>query len=120
MYEWEDGWEYWPELMKAEIYIWTFMSWTPYYLSMKEKYGSIRYEHVFLKWNWLAKKLRNTKYIYILERWGWKLVAYAIKKATKKWPMIKKELVMDFSYPELLSKELETIHNSCWIKTSIN
>ena len=57
-----------------------------YFLMCKEKYGTIRYEHTIPK-DWRTNKLPWDT----IE--SWKVVAEATKKATEKWPNIKKELV---------------------------
>lgn len=94
------------------------------YLLSKEKYGTIRYEHIvppkgspyYLRgrinigkymWCW------NTCWLYRKwEQFGWFVTKHVVFRAVKKWPHLKDELLEDLAgNEELVGKEL---HDQYW------
>lgn len=99
-HEWGDNWPYWQELYEAEFYIRNYVyKHSLCRLSSKEKYGTIRYESLTPpKWAW-----------YILDCWiyfkwikvGQWALKRAIKKACKRFPNCKAEILDDLSWGPL-------------------
>lgn len=134
MHIWGDDWPYWDELYKAQTDIWnTVYRWTRCKILCKEKYGEIRYEHMFApgsRANWACVHSPFTShakwgdYKRILWMWqsswfyhtwcwlGWKVLFWKICRILKEKPYLKDELLADLSYHEkLVGKE---IHNHYW------
>ncbi len=91
---WGDSWSYWDELYKAESELNAFMrKFRIYYFSTKEKYGSIRYE-----WLWVRnEKIRSILFLNtLLLNIGYRLVRYKVNQLVKKYPFLKEELLEDF------------------------
>ena len=87
MHSWGDGFDF-DELYRAEKFICDYVSAnSDYYLVSKEKYGTIRYEHV------IPKDRQNND-------WdtpdAWKVVQAGIFEAILLWPHLKVELTRDF------------------------
>lgn len=102
---WGDDWPYWDQLTTA-------MSWiskeledtTGLYLMCKEKYGTMRYEHIM--------KAGDPHYEFADTIPNWMLLKDIVFKAIDNWPEIKDELLSDFaSHDEIVGKE---IHDQYW------
>ena len=122
---WGDDWPHWNDLYAAEDYIYKLVKlFTRCTLVSKEKYGTIRYEYIFPPQgglcyrSWYKHMWIHSWLYYQWQKLGWRVCAWAIKKATRKWPYLTHELVMDFDYPAYLSKELKKIHDSLWTTLS--
>lgn len=121
-HEWGDDDFDWEGLNQAQDYIWTHaIRWGRMCFHTKEKYGTIRYEwlsfgvglhrlfypaHLYIRQTWLYQLdykivipvlefLRLDKIIMAYQWWVFKTV---IKKAIKKWPHLKKEILADLNY----------------------
>ena len=125
MHEWGDYDFDFEELYKAQQWI---VKWvnrlSGCYLMSKEKYGTIRWEHIIppgsglcnlrtpLRRWWVNRSWLHKKWV----RFGWWVTIQVIKKAIKKWPDLKSELVVDFPYEERLPPKLKEIYWSHWQK----
>lgn len=115
-----DDWPHWPKLYEAEIYMFEFVYKRSFCeLRSKEKYGTIRYEWLFppgsrfsIRIPYMKIKVGKEKFdmiwcwslcwVYRLwKRYGKWTLNRAVKKACKKWPEIKDELLADYD-PEYL------------------
>lgn len=95
-------------------------------LSWKEKYGTIRYEHVYPPiWclpraYWVSVLMyffpdRNGKFWSMFERRGNRVLWKAIQLAIKKFPQFEDEILEDFaSNEDIVGK---TIHDKYWSKS---
>lgn len=98
-HEWGDSWPHWNELYQAEQYIFKYVKKYSFcYLSLKEKYGTLRYEFINPpRWSW-----------YIFDCWlyfKWiKLGQFVLNKAVcsacKKFPNVKAEILDDYLWME--------------------
>lgn len=107
---WGDNWPYWDDLYMAEEEMRAYVKrYSGCYLSSKEKYGTIRYENVWTPWHihqWpIFRGLKHRtlfKAFYEIDNrwreWGKFILRQAIKKAVKKRPHIKAELLDDADY----------------------
>lgn len=96
-HEWGDDWPYWGELYTAEEYIVKFVERYSFcYLSTKEKYGTLRYERVTPpRWSWYIFDF------WLYSKWaafGKFILRIAIKRACKKFPNCKSEILDDAEY----------------------
>jgi hypothetical protein len=100
MHEWGDDWPFWDELEEAEKWIKLQLKLNfGYTLTSKEKYGSIRYEHV------CDKNEEETHR-------GWKALTSVVFRAVNNWPDLQDELLEDLAVDEdLVGKE---IHDKYW------
>ena len=101
-HEWQDGWEYWKDLYRAQDEIIAYVrKYGRCCLVCKEKYGTIRYEYLFpltpVSWNYSSNRIRNFIYRWWLRYGNW-ILRRAIKKVIKKYPHIALELTDDFDW----------------------
>jgi hypothetical protein len=103
MHWWGDEWNGWNDLTKAHNYIHRFVRrWSGCYLMSKEKYGTIRYEHIFPPYG--SMYYRNKLHRWWLNSWiyykwcayGKFILSIAIKRAAKKYPKVKEEILEDW------------------------
>jgi len=84
---WGDDWKHWGTLNTAIAFIYkTFEDRTLHTISMKEKYGTVRYEFInpiYDRPEWYSQTLL------------WDELKKVVKEATIKWPEIKEELIED-------------------------
>lgn len=113
---WGDTWEHWDELYKAEHFIIKYVyKYSKCRLISKEKYGSIRYEHLSPPWSnklrikfpFWKKKIGNEYYprwllfwdtCWLYRQWynfGIYILKKAVKKACIKFPNVKEEITND-------------------------
>ena len=113
MHIWNDDWKHWQDLEDAHIYIRECVAkqLPNCYFSTKEKYGTLRYEHISPTLE--SEELYNSNPILWYET-HWQVVADIIKKAAEKWPNVITELVVDFYEPNYLSPELQQIVDQYW------
>lgn len=116
MHDWGDEWfeKYGKDLYRAENYIYDFTRrWSRCHLMSKEKYGTIRYEHIFppgggIFYNhWYSKWWLNSRIYSLWARFGWYVCGWAIKRAVKKWPYLEDELKWDFCANTKFGRECE-------------
>lgn len=103
---WGDEWEHWVDLNDAMVFIQDeFNEKSGLNISMKEKYGTLRYEHILWeqdgRWNF-DDTVDN-----------WKLLYEVVKEAVRKYPQIEDEILTDLaSHDEVVGKE---VHDKYWI-----
>lgn len=126
MHDWSDDWfkRYGNDLYDAQLYISDYTKrWSRCNLLSKEKYGTIRYEHIvppyghayclvaaiWAPWKKYVK-VGDKDYSYrpllfawnecwLYRKWahfGWYICGLAIKKAIRRWPHLEDELCADF------------------------
>lgn len=120
---WGDDWPHWNELYEAETFIINYVyrySWCR--LSCKEKYGTIRYEHVWppawrgngpiiqLPFPLFHKMIQGHKFprylifwtsSWLYYKWMWwgdRMVARAVRKACIKYPNVVAEITDDLRW----------------------
>ncbi len=124
---WGDSWSHWEELYEAEQYIVNYVyKYSRCHISMKEKYGTLRYEWIFapgggfsigfrvkvpfikVKKKYIEEKqpiyIFTWQYSYIYKLWiryGKYVLDKAVKSACVKFPNCKAEILDDYS-PEYL------------------
>jgi len=109
VHSWGDGWPHWQTLYKAQEWIDLQMELAGYSLMHKEKWGSLRYEHIFMKDDPKPAHQREWDPIQ-----GWKYLTLLVFSAVKEWPEIEAELMSDLAYhEELVGSE---IHDKYWTK----
>ncbi len=114
---WGDDWPYWNDLYAAEIFIWNYVyRRTRCRVSMKEKYGTLRYSFVYPphpRWLYTFVIRHPWKRLIIQEQdlgrkvlflwsscwlyykwanWGGRVLKKAVLEAIKRWPYIKDEI----------------------------
>lgn len=123
MHNWDDDWPYWNELYAAQNYIIEYVYKHSFCtLWCKEKWGTLRYEHIFAPWStklrialpfWKRKITLGDKTLY-LNRWilfwdtswlyrkwcayGAKQLRIAVKKACTLYPNVQKEIRADLKW----------------------
>lgn len=104
-HHWGDGWEGWPTLHKAMEEIDTRVYEAGYTLIFKEKYGSIRYEHV------IDNKEANEDY-----KWdhidSWKVVTAIVLDVADKYRSISDEILEDIAAREEIVGQ--SLHDFYW------
>ena len=102
MHEWGDEFfqQYGPELNKAMDYIRDYVYYrSNYWVMMKEKYGTIRYEFLYPQPYVYRSKWDKNKIIQCIRYYKFRLAMWlldrAIKKACKKFPHIREEILWD-------------------------
>lgn len=98
-HEWNDNWPYWPMLYKAENFISAFVRKTsPCFLVSKEKYGTVRYEWVFVKGVGAHYKNNffHNKIVGLLQSWGHISLHVGIIIACYKYKEVRNELLCDY------------------------
>jgi len=129
---WGDNWPYWDELYAAQIYIQRYVERrSGCYMLMKEKYGTIRYEHMippstspyFLRWRkfYRIEQWWNQCYfIRLWKRYAYWLAKRAIFKILKQKPYLSHELLEDavsdhrFRFPKYWEKLLGWKSSTDW------
>jgi hypothetical protein len=90
---WGDDWPYWDDLKDAEQYISEYVcSRTECGISMKEKYGTLRYEFIWVPSHLDYVNMHSSVIRHLKD---------AVMDAVDKWPHIKLEITEDFN-PEFL------------------
>lgn len=120
MHSWGDEWfqQYGEDLRDAEIWISKFfyrvtkgnMS-----ISMKEKWGSLRYEYIMTpRSDWYRENpfTEELGMYNALQLFGWELLTIIIYRAVKKWPHLEHELMEDLACHENLVGD--EIANKYW------
>lgn len=106
MHSWNDEWfkQYGKQLHDAENYIrHKTKLWSGCLLSSKEKYGTIRYEHLYPLWWRYAYRNVIIQYCYYKHKnLGRFVVRIVVKRACKKWPDIQEEILDDFDNGDYL------------------
>ncbi len=125
-HEWGDSWPHWDELYEAEHWIANYVyTHSLCRLQSKEKYGTIRYEHIWppakgagpiikLPFPIFHKKIifggeihKFPRYLlfwtsswlyYKWRSWGDKMLGRAVKKACIKFPNVIKEITEDLNW----------------------
>jgi len=120
---WNDNWPHWKELYEAEEYIAGYVyKWSRCRLQSKEKWGQLRYEHIWppssrlngpivqLPFPLFAKTIEGEKFprylIYWTSSWlyykwmrlGEIVLRRGVKKACKKFPNVVKEITADLNW----------------------
>lgn len=115
MHYWGDDWEYWGELYEAQNYIYDYVKrWSGCSLYSKEKYGTIRYEHLFVPYTGIYYRGIVQKYwqesfiVRIWYKWGRRCMFKAVIKACEKYPNTREELLHDF-FVVATEKEMKII-----------
>lgn len=106
---WGDDWLYWDDLYEAQQFIEDKMENRNLRVVMKEKYGSLRYEHVFeiYRSNSGGDDARD-----------WRVLYAVMQEAIGRWPHLEDEILSDFAAnEEIVGKE---IHDRYWIKVTGN
>lgn len=126
MHTWGDDWPHWDDLREAEHWIYTKTRHeTKCHVIMKEKYGSLRYEHIIppgghlmmhkyaIKsplWTTVTRGKHTVRYKKVLwswstswlyrkwVEWAWKVHIRNVKEAVHHWPHLKEELMDDLYY----------------------
>lgn len=124
MHSWVDDWPHWQELYEAEEYIRDYVyKWSRCRLQSKEKWGSIRYEHVWppgfrnhrlsiklpwkktIKWEgWECKAdcylfdWPSSRLFYQWMRFGDWVLGIAVRKACIKFPNVVKEITCNLDW----------------------
>lgn len=105
MHSWGDDWPHWDTLYRAQNWIInTVKKETGSTLLCKEKWGSLRYEHMYeepegIDWDTVRQ---------------WKALKKIVYRAIKKWPEIKDELLCDLaSREEIVGKR---VHDKYWVR----
>lgn len=121
-HEWGDDWPHWNELYEAETWIANYVhKWTRCRMQSKEKYGTIRYEHIWPPTigrngpiialpKMFDKTIGKHKYPRYLIYWSSSWLYYkwmklgdwvlgmAVKKACIKFPNVAKEITCDLNW----------------------
>lgn len=126
MHSWYDDppWPHWNELYEAEDWIAAYVyKWSKCRLQSKEKYGTIRYEHVWppakgagpiiqLPFPLFHKEIQGHKFpryllfwtsSWLYYKWMWwgdKMLGRAVRKACIKFPNVVKEITNDLNWDE--------------------
>ncbi len=119
MHEWGDNDYDWKGLNEAMTFIRSYVRrHSLCTLSMKEKYGTIRYERMMPPYVWRSVPFFVANFWFncsLYNKWaeyGWSTLVDAIWEAQKKWPHLKDEIMEDLaSYEELVGKD---IHDRYW------
>lgn len=104
MHSWDDDWfaEHGESLKEAERWIGRYVyTHSLCMLSSKEKYGTLRYEHIMppphrlwvkysIEHHWHSSRLCG-----MWKQWGKRMLMRAVRKATIKWPHLRNEIVAD-------------------------
>lgn len=102
MHYWGDGHEFWDYNHEMQLYIYEQMEKQGYYISMKEKYGSFRYEHIYYKNN---KEMAG--------QMGWISLCFIVGYLIDQYPQFQDELLSNLAvHEELVGKE---IHDMYWV-----
>ena len=100
MHEWGDAWEGWDDLCMAMRYIVTEMKNNNYSVSLKEKYGTVRYEHIYEGTEFIREAPFDTPE-------SWALLHQVVKQAVEQWPDLTAELTEDLKdYRDVTAKPI--------------
>ncbi len=104
MHLWGDSWPHWDQLYKSENNInKKFEERTGLVLLSKEKYGTVRYEHIVDP---------KTKYSFADTKDNWMILKEIVFEEIEEYPEIKDELLSDLAaHEELIGIE---IHKHYW------
>ncbi len=123
MHSWGDNWPHWDELYKAEQWIAAYVyKWSWCRLQSKEKWGSIRYEHIWppaykrngpiiqLPFPFFHKMIHGHLYprylihwtsSWLYYRWMWwgdRMLGQAVRLACIKFPNVVEEITEDLKW----------------------
>jgi hypothetical protein len=121
MHSWNDSWPYWDDLYTAERYIGDYVyKWSRCRLQSKEKWGILRYEHVWppskgcglvikapwtKKYSWSDEPIHpilfmwsNSWLYYKWRGFGTRCLIKAVRNACKMWPQCEKEIKGDLEF----------------------